>query len=133
MRLPGGELLRVAVDATRLAVGEGATLGVRAEDLVDGEHAEASLPATLMGAEKLGYETLAHLRVEGVEGNVTRRLEGLPTSRPGRRCSWGSSASAATCSLPTAWPASAGSRCPASSPEAAAAGSHQGRRLRSVA
>ncbi|MDN3521789.1 sn-glycerol-3-phosphate ABC transporter ATP-binding protein UgpC [Halomonas ramblicola] len=77
VRLPGGELLRVAVDGSRLAAGERATLGVRAEDFVAADQAEASLPATLMVAEKLGYETLAHLQVAGVEATLTRRLDGL--------------------------------------------------------
>ncbi|QTF91999.1 sn-glycerol-3-phosphate ABC transporter ATP-binding protein UgpC [Halomonas sp. BM-2019] len=77
VRLPGGELLRVAVDGRGLTAGEHATLGVRAEDFVAADLAEARLPARLMVAEKLGYETLAHLQVEGVEATLTQRLDGL--------------------------------------------------------
>ncbi|GAA0626334.1 sn-glycerol-3-phosphate ABC transporter ATP-binding protein UgpC [Halomonas beimenensis] len=77
VRLPSGEPLAVAVDGRGLAAGDTATLGVRAEDFVAPDRAEARLTARLMVAEKLGYETLAHLQVEGVEGTLTRRLDGL--------------------------------------------------------
>ncbi len=77
VRLPSGETLAVAVDGRSLAAGETATLGIRAEDFVAPEQGEARLTAKLMVAEKLGYETLAHLQVEGVEGTVTQRLDGL--------------------------------------------------------
>ncbi|MBB3231245.1 sn-glycerol-3-phosphate ABC transporter ATP-binding protein UgpC [Halomonas stenophila] len=77
VRLPSGETLAVAVDGRGLAAGETATLGVRAEDFVTPDQGEARLTARLMVAEKLGYETLAHLQVEGVEGTLTQRLDGL--------------------------------------------------------
>ena len=77
VRLPGGATLQVAVDGARLKAGDRATLGVRAEDFVAPDQAEATLQARLMVAEKLGYETLAHLQVEGVEATLTQRLDGL--------------------------------------------------------
>ncbi|GHE21549.1 sn-glycerol-3-phosphate ABC transporter ATP-binding protein UgpC [Halomonas urumqiensis] len=77
VRLPGGDLLAVAVDGHGLAAGDAATLGIRAEDFVAPDQAEATLRANLMVAEKLGYETLAHLQVEGVDGTLTRRMDGL--------------------------------------------------------
>ncbi|WP_136253991.1 sn-glycerol-3-phosphate ABC transporter ATP-binding protein UgpC [Onishia niordana] len=77
VRLPAGETLAVAVDGRGLKAGDTATLGIRAEDFVAPEQGEAILQAKLMVAEKLGYETLAHLRVEGAEGTVTQRLDGL--------------------------------------------------------
>ncbi|MDX1465221.1 MAG: sn-glycerol-3-phosphate ABC transporter ATP-binding protein UgpC [Halomonas sp.] len=77
VRLPSGETLAVAADGRGLEAGDTATLGVRAEDFVAPEQGEAILKAKLMVAEKLGYETLAHLHVEGAEGTVTQRLDGL--------------------------------------------------------
>ncbi|MFY0989726.1 sn-glycerol-3-phosphate ABC transporter ATP-binding protein UgpC [Halomonas sp. C05BenzN] len=77
VRLPSGDTLAVAVDGARLRAGDSATLGVRAEDFVAPDQAEVCLAAQLMVAEKLGYETLAHLRVDGVEATFTQRLDGL--------------------------------------------------------
>ncbi|WP_129139316.1 sn-glycerol-3-phosphate ABC transporter ATP-binding protein UgpC [Modicisalibacter coralii] len=77
VRLPDGQPLAVAVDGSMLEAGSEATLGVRAEDFVAAEAAEASLAARLTVAEKLGYETLAHFQVDGAHGPVTRRLDGL--------------------------------------------------------
>ncbi|MBW6390144.1 sn-glycerol-3-phosphate ABC transporter ATP-binding protein UgpC [Billgrantia antri] len=77
VRLPDGETLAVAVDGTRLEAGDTATLAVRAEDFVTPAEAEVRLAARLLVAEKLGYETLAHLRVEGVGEPLAQRLDGL--------------------------------------------------------
>ena len=77
VRLHNGETLHVAVDGSGLSAGDRATLGVRAEDFVTSGAAETHLEARLTVAEKLGYETLAHLVVEGVEGTITQRLDGL--------------------------------------------------------
>ncbi|WP_355661279.1 sn-glycerol-3-phosphate ABC transporter ATP-binding protein UgpC [Halomonas salifodinae] len=82
VRLPGGESLAVAVDGSGLSAGDTATLGVRAEAFVDETRAEARLPARLLVAEQLGYETLAHLAVEGVEGALVQRLDGLTHLEP---------------------------------------------------
>ncbi|MCE8039353.1 sn-glycerol-3-phosphate ABC transporter ATP-binding protein UgpC [Halomonas sp. MCCC 1A11062] len=77
VRLPGGETLAVAVDGARLRAGDMATLAVRAEDFVAPSDADARLAAKLMVAERLGYETLAHLRIEGISETLTQRLDGL--------------------------------------------------------
>ncbi|MDI5983427.1 sn-glycerol-3-phosphate ABC transporter ATP-binding protein UgpC [Halomonas sp. M4R5S39] len=77
VRLPSGDTLAVAVDGARLRAGDSATLGVRAEDFVAPDQAEVCLAARLMVAEKLGYETLAHLRLDGVAATLTQRLDGL--------------------------------------------------------
>jgi multiple sugar transport system ATP-binding protein len=79
VRLPGGETLAVAVDGARLKAGDKATLAVRAEDFVPPTETEADacLSARLLVAEKLGYETLAHWRVEGVNAPLAQRLDGL--------------------------------------------------------
>jgi len=76
VRLPNNQTLAVAVDGSTLEPGDTATLGIRAEDFVN-EKAEATLEARLTVAEKLGYETLAHYRVESAYGPVTQRLDGL--------------------------------------------------------
>ncbi len=77
VRLHSGDTLEVAVNGTHLQSGDRATLGLRAEDFVAAEQAEATLNATLMVAEKLGYETLAHWQVEGISIPLTQRLDGL--------------------------------------------------------
>ncbi|MGM0542538.1 MAG: sn-glycerol-3-phosphate ABC transporter ATP-binding protein UgpC [Pseudomonadota bacterium] len=84
VRLPNGETLDVAVDGRALTTGEQATLGVRPEDVVSREDAEACLAASLSVAEKLGYETLAHCRVDGIENPVTLRLNGLTPLKEGQ-------------------------------------------------
>ncbi|RAR60998.1 MULTISPECIES: sn-glycerol-3-phosphate ABC transporter ATP-binding protein UgpC [Halomonadaceae] len=84
VRLPSGETLAVAVDGRGLQVGDTATLGVRAEDFVAAEGADATLEARLVVAEKLGYESLAHLSVEGVEAPMTQRLDGLAELKEGQ-------------------------------------------------
>ncbi len=55
-----------------------------AEDFVAAEQADATLSATLMVAEKLGYETLAHWQVEGIEAPLTQRLDGLTRLEEGQ-------------------------------------------------
>ncbi|MFC3285842.1 sn-glycerol-3-phosphate ABC transporter ATP-binding protein UgpC [Litchfieldella rifensis] len=77
VQLANGDTLAVAVDGRGLSSGDQATLGVRAEDFVAPGHAEATLQARLTVAEKLGYETLAHLQVDGLESAITQRLDGL--------------------------------------------------------
>ena len=82
MRLPTGETLPVAVDGSRLTEGDTATLGIRAEDFVTPDTADALLQGRLGVAERLGYETLAHIDVDGVEGTVTQRLDRLACLEP---------------------------------------------------
>ncbi|MEC7296235.1 MAG: TOBE domain-containing protein, partial [Pseudomonadota bacterium] len=84
VRLHSGETLPVAVNGQQLQVGDRATLGLRAEDFVAAEQADATLSATLMVAEKLGYETLAHWQVEGIEAPLTQRLDGLTRLEEGQ-------------------------------------------------
>jgi multiple sugar transport system ATP-binding protein len=84
VRLHNGETLAVAVNGQQLQAGEGATLGLRAEDFVAPEQADAMLTATLMVAEKLGYETLAHWQVAGIESPLTQRLDGLTRLEEGQ-------------------------------------------------
>ncbi|MES3675294.1 sn-glycerol-3-phosphate ABC transporter ATP-binding protein UgpC [Halomonas elongata] len=82
VRLPNGETLPVAVDGSRLTAGDTATLGIRAEDFVTPDTADALLQGRLGVAERLGYETLAHIDVDGVEGTVTQRLDRLACLEP---------------------------------------------------
>ena len=84
VRLHSGETLAVAVNGQQLQAGDRATLGLRAEDFVAAEQADATLSATLMVAEKLGYETLAHWQVEGIEAPLTQRLDGLTRLEEGQ-------------------------------------------------
>ncbi|NGO88245.1 sn-glycerol-3-phosphate ABC transporter ATP-binding protein UgpC [Vreelandella stevensii] len=95
VRLHTGDSLAVAVNGQQLKAGDQATLGLRAEDFVAAEQADATLDATLMVAEKLGYETLAHWQVAGLDTPLTQRLDGLarlvegqtsPLGINGQRC-----------------------------------------------
>ncbi|MBR9927058.1 MAG: sn-glycerol-3-phosphate ABC transporter ATP-binding protein UgpC [Gammaproteobacteria bacterium] len=83
-RLHSGDTLTVAVNGKHLQAGDSATLGLRAEDFVAAEQAEATLNATLMVAEKLGYETLAHWQVAGIDAPLTQRLDGLTHLQEGQ-------------------------------------------------
>ncbi|CEP35683.1 MULTISPECIES: sn-glycerol-3-phosphate ABC transporter ATP-binding protein UgpC [unclassified Halomonas] len=91
VRLHSGseDTLSVAVNGQHLHSGERATLGLRAEDFVAPEQAEATLSATLMVAEKLGYETLAHWQVVGIDTPLTQRLDGLTQLTEGQTVALG--------------------------------------------
>lgn len=84
VRLHNNDTLAVAVNGQHLQAGDSATLGLRAEDFVEAEQAEACLNATLLVAEKLGYETLAHWQVDGIEATLTQRLDGLTRLEEGQ-------------------------------------------------
>ncbi|MDQ7733055.1 sn-glycerol-3-phosphate ABC transporter ATP-binding protein UgpC [Halomonas sp. SpR1] len=89
VRLDSGDTLAVAVNGQHLHSGESATLGLRAEDFVAPDQAEATLGASLMVAEKLGYETLAHWRVAGIDTPLTQRLDGLTQLTEGQTVALG--------------------------------------------
>jgi multiple sugar transport system ATP-binding protein len=83
VQLPGGETLRAAVDASRAAVGDTVTLGLRPEHL----HPDASansLGATITFVESLGSSTQAYCAVPGVDEALTCTIQGQSRLRDGQ-------------------------------------------------
>src|SRR5262249_2034956 len=74
MRLGGSTLPVAPADGPdarlRAAVGVPLTAGVRPEALHLAEPGDGRVPATVEHLEALGYETLAHVRVAGADGDV---------------------------------------------------------------
>jgi multiple sugar transport system ATP-binding protein len=68
-------------------VADGWTVGLRPEalDVVPATDARAAVPARIAHLESLGYETLAHLRLEGDDdARLVARLVGMPALAPGQ-------------------------------------------------
>ncbi|HJW71106.1 MAG TPA: TOBE domain-containing protein, partial [Candidatus Binatia bacterium] len=68
-------------------VADGWTVGLRPEalDVVPATDARGAVPARIAHLESLGYETLAHLRLEGDDdARLVARLVGMPALAPGQ-------------------------------------------------
>jgi ABC-type sugar transport system ATPase subunit len=63
---------------------DGETAGVRPEHVAIAKDA-GGLRATVQHVEELGHESLAHLRVDGVETQIVARLPGMPDVEAGRQ------------------------------------------------
>ena len=91
-RVGDGATLRVGRGTVLLPdvpadVGDGWTVGLRPEalDVVPESDARGAVPARIAHLESLGYETLAHLRLEGDErARLVARLVGMPALVPGQ-------------------------------------------------
>jgi ABC-type sugar transport system ATPase subunit len=92
-RVADGPALRVGRGTIPLpdapaGAGDGWTVGLRPEalDVVPEPGARGALPARIEHVESLGYETLAHLRLEGDEAaRLVARLVGMPALVPGQQ------------------------------------------------
>ena len=74
--LPGGIHITLPVNGSALKPEEPVTLGVRPEHFVSAEDAEIVLNGTINVVERLGYQTLAHIDVEGIATTLTLRTDG---------------------------------------------------------
>jgi multiple sugar transport system ATP-binding protein len=75
VRLAGGNVVDVAVDATRAAPGAAVTLGVRPEHLrIEGPDG-SGIPATVALVEYLGDATIVHAQVDGVPEMVSLKCQ----------------------------------------------------------
>ena len=91
-RVGDGAALRVGRGTVPLSdvpadFGDGWTVGLRPEalDVVPESDARGAVPARIAHLESLGYETLAHLRLEGDESaRLVARLVGMPAMVPGQ-------------------------------------------------
>ena len=82
VQLPGGEALRATVDASRAAVGDQVTLGLRPEHLQPGA-SDNALAATITFVESLGSSTQAYCTLPGVEEAITCTIQGQSRLRDG--------------------------------------------------
>ena len=78
--LVGGMEITLPVNAAALKPGDEATLGIRPERFCDKEDAAVVLNGVVQVVERLGYQTLIHSEVEGLDDVLTQRAQGtLPT------------------------------------------------------
>ncbi len=83
LSLPGGESIRVPLDAGALTVGEKATLGIRPEHLHEYGGGTA-LPGTVEIVEQLGSDTYLHVRMEQGQ-SIIARFPGADAHKSGDR------------------------------------------------
>ncbi|MFC4259994.1 maltose/maltodextrin ABC transporter ATP-binding protein MalK [Marinobacter lacisalsi] len=76
VRLIGGLEVTLPVNGSRLEVGEKATLGIRPERFCDEDDATVVIHGTVQVVERLGYQTLIHTEVEGLDRVLTQRAQG---------------------------------------------------------
>ena len=84
LKLAGGTVLRAQADASTLAAGSAATLGVRAEHVSMGAAgAPNSVPATVGHVEHLGDVSVVYAQVEGVSEMLAVKAAGGTTFKAG--------------------------------------------------
>ena len=84
VRVPGGGVVEVAADASRMPAGAALTLGARPEHVRLAGDGDTGIPGRLALAEYLGDVTLAYVQVDGVEGMVAVKCQpGAPVPPPG--------------------------------------------------
>lgn len=81
--MPGATEITLPINGAELETGETVTLGVRPEHFCSEEDCALSMQGEVSVVERLGYQTLVHLNVEGVEGILTMRTEGTSPVQEG--------------------------------------------------
>ncbi|WP_111496510.1 maltose/maltodextrin ABC transporter ATP-binding protein MalK [Marinobacter bohaiensis] len=76
VNLPGATQMTLPINGGELSAGETVTLGIRPEHFSAQEDSAMSIQGTVNVVERLGYQTLVHLNVEGIDGIITMRTEG---------------------------------------------------------
>ena len=74
--LPGATQLTLPVNGTDVTEGDMLTLGIRPEHFCTEEDCELSMAGDVTVVERLGYQTLVHMTVEGVDDILTMRTDG---------------------------------------------------------
>lgn len=74
--MPGATEITLPVNGAELGDGETVTLGIRPEHFSSEEDCALAMQGQVNVVERLGYQTLVHLNVEGVDGILTMRTEG---------------------------------------------------------
>jgi multiple sugar transport system ATP-binding protein len=88
VRVPTGELIRCAVDASRAEVGQEVTLGLRPEHLRPDATGNA-MKVQVTFVESLGSSTQAYCALPGVDEAITCTLPGQSRIRDGQALSLG--------------------------------------------
>ena len=76
VRLPGGADLRVAVDGSRLQVGEAVSLGIRPEHILVAEQADQRLGCVVDIVERLGTTTFLYARLADADAEIVAAVPG---------------------------------------------------------
>ena len=76
VQIPGNVEITIPVDGTGLKKGDTATLGVRPEHFVEDGKGEVAMRSKVSVVERLGYQTLLHVEIEGFEEMLTVRVDG---------------------------------------------------------
>lgn len=87
--------LTIPVDGRKLSIGEPVELGIRPEHILTSREADLVLESQITVVERLGYQTLVHADVAGIDETLTLRVDGsenpqqggkLPLGIPAGRC-----------------------------------------------
>ncbi|MAM86400.1 maltose/maltodextrin ABC transporter ATP-binding protein MalK [Allohahella sp. A8] len=92
INLPGGMSLKLAVNGSEVTTGERLTLGIRPEHFTSADEAELVFNGMVTVVERLGYQTLVHLDVEGIDSVLTMRTSGGNPVQEGESLALGLSA-----------------------------------------
>jgi len=87
--MPGKHSLELPINGHELAAGESVTVGIRPEHLSNDEEADMYLDGEVTVVERLGYQTLVHMDVNGVDGVITMRTDGSDPVQEGSKVTLG--------------------------------------------
>ncbi len=87
--LPGKHSLEIPINGHELTAGEPVSLGVRPEHLTTGDEADMYMDGEVTVVERLGYQTLVHMDVNGVDGVITMRTDGSDPIQEGTKVTLG--------------------------------------------
>lgn len=89
VNMPGNHRLELPINGSCLGKGEAVTLGIRPEHLSESEEADMYLQGEVTVVERLGYQTLVHMEVKGVDGIITMRTDGSNPIQEGAQMTLG--------------------------------------------
>lgn len=87
--MPGKHSLELPINGHELTAGESVTVGIRPEHLSNDEEADMYLDGEVTVVERLGYQTLVHMDVNGVDGVITMRTDGSDPVQEGSKVTLG--------------------------------------------
>ncbi|WP_203140745.1 maltose/maltodextrin ABC transporter ATP-binding protein MalK [Marinobacter mangrovi] len=76
VNLPGAMQMTLPINGGALSEGERVTLGIRPEHFSTHDEGTVAIQGAVNVVERLGYQTLVHLDMEGIDGIITMRTEG---------------------------------------------------------
>ncbi len=87
--LPGNVQFTIPVDGSGLSAGDRVTMGMRPEHFVSEADSEVAVKGSVAVVERLGYQTLVHVEVEGYAEMLTVRVDGSDPIKAGDNINMG--------------------------------------------